>query len=348
MHHKHGGNIYQYKKGNLIDFSANINPYGIPSQIKQAMHNAIDLCVHYPDPNATELRSSLAKKYNLEPENFFCSNGAAEVFFRLASVLKPKNAVITAPTFSEYEQALLTVNCQVKHHFLLKENNFNLTDCILDELNSSIDFCILCNPNNPTGQVINPDLMNKIINKCSQNNIYLAIDECFLDFLEDEEKYSVLHKLIDFKKLIVIRAFTKMYAIAGLRLGFCVSVDTCLINKLYLAGQPWNTSVIAQAAGVAALKSNDYQKQTAKNIKILKDKLYFELKQLNLTVYNGQANYLLFYTSDFELHEKLIKHNILIRNCENYIGLNKGYYRVAVRTEDENNLLICAIKEEID
>ena len=340
MHHEHGGNIYKYKNDNLIDFSANINPYGIPLSVKQAMYNSIDLCVHYPEPNANELKNALALKYNLKAENFFCSNGAAEIFYRLANVIKPKSALITAPTFSEYENALLTVNCKIKHHFLLKQNEFNLTYDILNDLNN-IDICILCNPNNPTGKIINNDLMHDIIKKCNENNIYLVVDECFLDFTEKQS--SVLYNKSN--NLIVVKAFTKMYALAGVRLGFCVSHNVNLINSLSAFGQPWNTSVIAQQAGLAALKLNDYPKQIARKIKILRDKLYLDLKQLNLTVFYGQANYLLFYTSDFKLHEKLLKYNILIRNCENYIGLNKGYYRVAVRTEHENNKLIKAIKE---
>ena len=117
MHHEHGGNIYKYENDNLIDFSANINPYGIPQSIKQVMHNAIDLCVHYPEPNANKLKHALAEKYNLNSENFFCSNGAAEIFYRLANVIKPKTAIITAPTFSEYEQALSSVNCNIKYLF---------------------------------------------------------------------------------------------------------------------------------------------------------------------------------------------------------------------------------------
>ena len=346
MHHEHGGNIYKYENDNLIDFSANINPYGIPQSIKQAMHNAIDLCVHYPEPNANKLKHALAEKYNLNSENFFCSNGAAEIFYRLANVIKPKTAIITAPTFSEYEQALSSVNCNIKHHFLLKENSFNLTDDILNDLDGSIDICILCNPNNPTGKIINTDLMNKIIKKCDENNIYLIIDECFLDFTGNEKGHSVLYNKSN--NLIIVKAFTKMYALAGVRLGFCVSHNVNLINNLSYFGQPWNTSVIAQQAGLAALKLNDYPEQIAQNIKILRDKLYLELKNLNLTVFYGYANYLLFYTSDFNLHEKLLKHNILIRNCENYIGLCKGYYRIAVRTEKENNKLIKALKEVLN
>ena len=343
MHHEHGGNIYKYSNNNLIDFSANINPYGIPSNVKQAMHDAIDLCIHYPEPNADRLKHALAEKYNLKPENFFCSNGAAEIFYRLVNVIKPKSAIITAPTFSEYEQALLSVNCEIKHHFLLKENDFSLTNSILSDLDDNIDICILCNPNNPTGKTINTNLMNKIIKKCDENSIYLIIDECFLDFIYNEKELSVLNNKSN--NLIIVKAFTKMYALAGVRLGFCISHNVDLINKLSYFGQPWNTSVIAQQAGLAALKLTDYPRKIAQNIKVLRDILYLELKKLNLTVFYGEANYLLFYTFDFKLHEKLLKYNILIRNCENYIGLNKGYYRVAVRTEEENNKLIKAIKE---
>lgn len=343
MQNQHGGNIYIYQN-DMLDFSANINPYGIPLEVKQAMRNAIDDCIHYPDPYATKLRNELANTYSLKPEQFFCSNGAAEIFYRLSNALRPENALITAPTFSEYEQALSSTGCNIKHYMLNESQNFCVTSSILDLLNN-IDICILCNPNNPTGIVIEPCLMDKIICKCNENNIWLVIDECFIDFLTDEQKYSVLNKISDFNKLIVVRAFTKMFAVAGVRLGWCACSDTKVIERLYLAGQTWNTSVIAQACGVASLKLTDYPKQTAINIKQLREKLFNDLSKLNFKVYNGMANYLLFYTDDFKLHEKLIKHNILIRNCDNYLGLGKGYYRVAVRSEQENNILTSAIKE---
>lgn len=344
MLHEHGGNIYKYEQ-KMLDFSANINPYGIPQAVKDAMKNSIELCINYPDITASSLRKELEKTYNFDANSFFCGNGAADIFYRLSRAINPKNAIITAPTFSEYELALLSVNCNVKHHNLKKENGFNLTYDFLSELTNQIDVCILCNPNNPTGCVINPQLMFNIVNLCAQNNIYLILDECFIDFLTDEMKYSALKYLNDNKNIVIVRTFTKMFAIAGVRIGWCVSTDKRLIDRLYDVDAPWNTSIIAQHCGISALKLKDYSYKTAENIEALRKQLEIGLKQFDFDVFSSYANYILFYTKDYDLHTKLEKEYILIRNCENYHGLGRGFYRVAVKSENENLKLINTIKK---
>lgn len=348
MQYVHGGDIYgyaaQYPGQDVLDFSANINPRGIPEAIRQAMLDAVEQCAQYPDPFCRALTGALAQTYGLPPEMFFCANGAAEVFYRLADVLRPQTALITAPTFSEYEAALTHFGCNVRHHRLRAQENFAVTARILDELDG-VDVCILCNPNNPTGRTVDPNLMACIVAQCQKKRIRLIVDECFADFLLDEPAHTLLPQVMRCDLLVVVRAFTKMYAVPGVRLGWCATADRLLLERLHAAGQPWNVSVFAQACGVAALGLKDYAAQTAKMIALLRQELADALADCGFRVFPGEANYLLFSTAQTDLRERLLPRGILIRDCSNYIGLGAGYFRVAVKTKEENARLMRAVRE---
>ena len=177
----HGGNIYKYDRP-LLDFSANINPLGMPIGVKQAIIDNIDNFERYPDPYCLELTQSIADFYRVNPDFIVCSNGAADLIFRLALLMKPKKALLVSPTFSEYEKALSFVDCNISHHFLLESNDFVLDDSVLDSIDCSFDILFICNPNNPTGISVNRDLMLKIAEKCALCDVFLVIDECFTEF----------------------------------------------------------------------------------------------------------------------------------------------------------------------
>lgn len=348
MQYVHGGDVYSYAERfggqEVLDFSSNINPWGIAEPVRQAMRAAVDACVQYPDPFCRELTAALAEEYGLIPPMLFCANGAAEIFFRLADALRPKTALVTAPTFSEYEAALAWHGCAVRHHTLHAADDFAVTEGILGALRE-IDICFLCNPNNPTGRTIAPALLRRILAHCQQNDIWLVVDECFADFLTDEDAHSLLPLLRENDRLVVVRAFTKMYAVPGVRLGWCASANVALIERLYACGQPWGVSVIAQACGRAALTLDGYAKQAAQRIARHRSVLSEELSACGLRVFSGQVNYLLFYTDRLDLGEKLLPRRIMIRNCANYAGLSAGYFRVAVKTQAENAILIREIRE---
>ena len=269
MQYGHGGDIYSYAERfggqKVLDFSSNINPRGIPESVRQAMREAVDQCEHYPDPFCRGLTAGLVGKYNLSQDMIFCANGAAEIFFRLVNVLQPKRALLTAPTFSEYAVALEQQGCAIRYHELHPEENFAVTARFLDELHD-IDICFLCSPNNPTGRTVLPERMQQIVQICQENGIWLVVDECFADFLVKEQEHTLLPALQSNDRLIVVRAFTKMYAVPGVRLGWCASANRELIDRLYDAGQPWGVSVIAQACGRAALKLDGFAEETAREI----------------------------------------------------------------------------------
>lgn len=343
----HGGDWagYKFAHGEMpLDFSANTSPLGIPKGVKSAITDALTYADRYPDPLCRELRKCIGEKIDLPEENILCGNGAADIIFRLALAKKPKNALITAPTFGEYKSALETAGCAVSEYMLKEENDFQIEEDILSRITPETDMLFLCEPNNPTGKTTDKNLLGRIIEKCVECKALLVVDECFNDFLDVPEEHTVLKNIAN-KNIFVLKAFTKFYGMAGVRLGYCLSTDSALLEKMRECGQPWGVSTLAQAAGIAALKETDYETTLRKTVFEGRQYLIKELKNLELKVFDGEANYLLFKTDDLLLGEKIAEKGILIRDCSNYSGLEKGWYRIAVRGTEDNKRLIYAIKE---
>lgn len=338
QNHQHGGDIYSKKY--RIDFSANLNPLGMPESVREAARAGVDKSVNYPDVHCRELREALAKKEGVSAEQIICGNGAAELIFLLAAAEKPGRSLLAAPGFAEYEQALTSVDCRMDFYYLKEENGFALKEDYLDRLKEGWDMIFLCNPNNPTGVTIEPGLLKQILDICKERKIRVVLDLCFLDFLENEERADAVAYSADYPNLFILKAFTKTYAMAGLRLGYGITADTCLLKKMREHIQPWNVSIPAQMAGTAALKETEYVCHTRKLITRERGWLKEKLAELGFTVYTSKANFI-FFKGPAGLTEKCAREGILIRDCGNYRGLEEqGYYRIAVRTHEENTELI--------
>ena len=342
----HGGDIYSKKHiENLVDFSANINPFGMPESVKQAIIENVDLYTNYPDPLCRELREAIAINEGCRMDNVICGNGAADIIFKIAIAIKPKKALLLAPTFAEYEEAIKLVNGEIDYYRLTEENDFNIKKDILDKINDTVDIMFICNPNNPTGLAIRKEEMINIVEKCKKCNTILVVDECFIDFLVNEEEYSISKYIDKYDNLIILKAFTKIYAMAGIRLGYMLSSNNELNKNISNIGQPWSVSTIASKCGVAALKEREFVNETKKYIAKNREYLICELRKLGLKVIDGKANYLLFKAENKDLKLKLEEEGILIRSCNNYIGLDSTYYRIAVKSEIDNERLIKALKK---
>ena len=343
----HGGNIYDYKS--IIDFSANINPLGILPEVKEAINRSIKQIANYPDIYCNELRNALAIQEGIDKENIICSNGAADLIFQLVLAKRPKKALLIAPGFFEYEQALKIVNTEIKYYYLKEENNFELKESYLSYIENDIDIIFLCNPNNPTGKTIKSDLLKKIIEVITIKNILLVVDECFVDFVLDSEKISAKKYLLN-NNVFIIKAFTKIYAMPGLRLGYGMCRDNELLERIYEIRQPWSVSIPAQKAGVKVLGNKDYIIKTIEYVKKEREFLYKNFSQLKIEYIESEANFILFKWIK-NLKKRLLEQGILIRDCSNYKGLGIGYYRIAIKKRDENEKLISAltkIKKELD
>ncbi len=338
----HGGDWagYRAKFGcDALDFSANVSPLGLPAGVAAAITNALPTADRYPDPLCRELRAALAGAEGVPADWILCGNGAADLIFRLALAVRPRRALLPAPTFAEYEAALQTVGCAVQRVFLREENEFAVTEEFIDAVTPETDIVFLCQPNNPTGQVTPPALVERLVRRCAECGAVLVVDECFLDFLPDRDAWTAKQLLRDAPQLVILKAFTKLYAMAGVRLGYALCGDAALLEKMRGAGQPWAVSSLAQAAGLAALQETAYAGAVRALIAEQRPRMAAGLRALGLRVMDGQANYLLFRaTPDFG--EKLRRRGAVVRSCANYPGLDAAWYRTAVRTAEENTRLL--------
>lgn len=338
----HGGDWAGYRAEfgcDALDFSANVSPLGLPAGVAAAITNALPTADRYPDPLCRELRAALAGAEGVPADWILCGNGAADLIFRLALAVRPRRALLPAPTFAEYEAALQTVGCAVQRVFLREENEFAVTEEFIDAVTPETDIVFLCQPNNPTGQVTPPALVERLVRRCAECGAVLVVDECFLDFLPDRDALTAKQLLRDAPQLIILKAFTKLYAMAGVRLGYALCGDAALLEKMRGAGQPWAVSSLAQAAGLAALQETVYAGAVRALIAEQRPRMAAGLRALGLRVMDGQANYLLFRaTPDFG--EKLRRRGAVVRSCANYPGLDAAWYRTAVRTAEENTRLL--------
>ncbi len=334
----HGGDIYSHSN-NILDFSVNINPLGLSERVLKAGENALMLASCYPDTKCRELRAALAKVHNLNEDNIICGNGAGEIIFNIVFALKPKRVLILSPTFAEYERAARAIGAEIVYYSLREENNFTVENDIL-KIIRNVDMIFICNPNNPTGVCIENKLIEQILNN---TGVYVLADECFMDVVEDNQNYSVLHLVEKYNKLFVLKAFTKLYAMPGIRLGYGLCSNKQLLADIYSVRQPWSVSLIAQKMGVEALNEVNLKKETVKYINTERAFLTDKLRELGIKYYSSEANYILL-KSNNDLYSELLRHNILIRKCSNYKGLNDSYFRIAVKQHGDNVRLIKALE----
>lgn len=343
MQSAHGGDIYRNQVN--MDFSVNVNPFGIPKGVEAALHDAVKSCTGYPDPAAEALKDKLAKALSVPKDFLLFGNGASELLMAAVHALKPQKILIPVPSFSGYEYAAEAVSAKTLFFPLREEEAFAFTDDFFHALTEDVDLLFLANPNNPTGRVILPDRLLRILQLCRERHITVVLDECFLAFCQGAK--SALPLLMQYPNLLLLCAFTKIFAIPGVRLGYLLSADSDMINRIGGQLPEWNLSLLAQEAGIACMGETEYLQKTAEYIK--QERAYLEeaLRGLGIRVFPGDANFLLLYT-EAPLYELLLQRKILIRDCESFRGLKKGYYRIAVKTRAENEMLWKAIGECIE
>lgn len=344
----HGGNIYGFSeemKRGLLDFSANISPLGMPESIKRTIIDEMNHALHYPDPISGRLTSAIGKKLNIEPSWVICGNGAADIVYRFVYGLKPKKAVVVHPTFVEYEEALKCTDTKIAG-YALNRKDFKIREDILDLIDGETDAVFICNPNNPTGVLTEKMLLLKILEKSKQCGAYLVMDECFLDFTGQEEKLSMIDALKNYDNLLILKSFTKMYAIPGVRLGYGICANETLIEKMRRAGQSWSVSTMAESAGIAALSEDSYQQSVVAYVNEERAYLEKSLAEMGIEFIHGHANYMLIRCVGItDLYERLLKEKIMVRTCLSYENLGADYYRIAINHHEANVKLIDALRK---
>ena len=376
----HGGNIYKvFREKNLkeiLDYSSNINPYGIPESLKSRIIENLEILERYPDPDYVELREKLAHLNKIDISDIVLGNGATEIIFLFMKVINPKKILIVSPTFGEYERAVKAVgtsrnsidlscsddnkNIENKEieieYFELKESDdFKLNiGNLKNQLEKKYDLLIICNPNNPTGKFLKLAQTEEILKECNKYDTKLFIDEAFIEFLADGMKESIINTEENKKNLFVTRAFTKFFAIPGLRLGYGMYFDKELEQKISEKKEPWSVNNIAELAGLTVLDDTEYIEKTLKWITKEKIYMYEKLNEISgIKVYETEVNFI---TGKIDeklfseglnvkvLREKMLEQGILIRDASNFKFLDERFFRLAIKDRTSNDRVIEAMK----
>lgn len=353
FNHQHGGNLekasnkYGIPVRDLIDFSANINPLGPPVEVFEAIKKASANVTVYPDPDCLKAKVALSNYFNISKENFVIGNGASELIYVLMYTLKPSKILVPVPTFSEYTNAAMATGIPLETVELSGE----LFEC-LDATSLNIDtnsLIILCNPNNPTGGLYEKTFIREIIAQAYEKKAWVLLDESFIDFVEDQEKYSFIQEINQYENLLILYSLTKFYAIPGIRLGSIITNAT-MTKKLSDHKDPWSVNCFALEASEVALGNKEYF-QTTRNYMFEARQLLYEglLNIKGLIPKKPTANYIFtkvdpFKATSSELCDFLGKKGILLRNCNTYPLLGEGYVRIAVKSKQHNEVLLRELK----
>jgi len=352
INYSHGGNIrevaqkYGFSSEEIIDFSANMNPWANYFKIEELIKDNLREIFWYPDPYCKKLTKQISKYLEVEEENILVGNGATELIYLAARAFLPKRALVIIPTFSEYERALRVVGGDPKFLTLKEEEDFSIDIQKIIKAAERVRAIFLCNPNNPTGTILFREEILKLKEATTERGITLILDESFLDFIYYHE--TLVKEAAKDNHLLVLKSFTKFFAIAGLRLGYVVGSRDSII-QLNRLKEPWTVNSLAQIVGIHLLKNSQLIEKVRGIISKESKFLFDKLSQIKgLKPYPPAANFILIKIkggiSSSLLQDALAKKGILIRDCSNFRGLSNKFIRVAVKRREENLRLIKNLK----
>ena len=338
----HGGDRYRNRVD--YDFSVNVNPLGMPEILRSVLPESAAEAGFYPDPQQEAARLAAADFYGgragikLLPDHVIPGNGASELIMAVMHALRPGKVVLPAPCFTGYVRAAGVTGAET-----------------VPEITEDADLVILVNPANPTGEMLDPNLLRHILVQAKELDIPVLIDECFIEFTGRESE-SGLRLQEEYPKLLVLRAFTKIFAMPGVRLGCLFCRDAALGQKIRDALPEWNLSSFAQAVLTAAGEHRKelygFMDETVRETKRLRDRMTERLQSLatekgmELSINPSETNYLL--TTGWGIHGCMLRYNllaerILVRCCGDMPPLTDGHIRLAVLPEWEQDILLEAL-----
>ena len=347
----HGANVDNMAKkfgkneNDIIDFSSNVNPH-IISNLGKYVLEGLEKSRSYPDINYTNLRNNISDYIKVDSELIIPGNGATEIIYLLMKSIKRRLAILN-PTFSEYGRGAKLNNLEIIDFHLKEENNFSID---LDEIQKNMDkfdSLFVCNPNNPNGKVKD---LNELLDLMIENDKLLIVDETFMEFVGEEEKYSLINKIEQTPNLFILKAVTKFFGMPGLRLGYGVTSNKHIIKNIYEYKEPWTINSFAENLSNYLFKDKEYI-NGSKDYYINERKFMLEeLRKISrLKVYDTDTNFVLIKLDDDEANslklELFEKYNILIRDASNFIGLDKSYIRVAIKSHNDNKVLIESLRK---
>ncbi|MCE2571238.1 threonine-phosphate decarboxylase CobD [Motilimonas eburnea] len=354
MRELHGGNVHrlvrQYGEQGWLDFSANINPLGLPASVRHALTKQLDCLLQYPDPDYVQLRQSLAEYCHQPIQRIIQGNGATELIYLYFKAVSPNNVLIIAPTFAEYQRAAEAVGAEVDFCQLEGESEFSLCFAQLaKQLQAKrYDVLVVCNPNNPTGQFIDLAQMAQLAKLAQANDCRLLVDEAFIEFVDQGEASSIAS--LSLPHVFVIRALTKFFALPGIRLGFAICHDLALTERILHIREPWSVNALAEVAAIAAVQDAAYMEASWQWLNAERAFIMDELAQLpGWVTYPSRVNFVLCQLPPVwqatALREVLLDQGIVIRNASNFQGLDESYIRLAIKSRADNQRLITTLRQ---
>lgn len=357
INNQHGGNLdfiskaYKISKKDIIDFSGNINPLGVPESIKNAIIANIDIISKYPDIKYSKLKKSISDYIGVPKDNIITGNGSTELISLFIKIIKPKKGLIISPAYSEYEKEIkLSGGKSILFPLNEKEGfKLNLLE-LFDALNNDIKLLVLCNPNNPTGSALNIHEIKKILEYCNSKNIFVMVDETYVEFTDINKEISSINLIEKYKNLFIIRGTSKFFASPGLRLGYAVCSNDEIIEKINKNKDPWSVNIFAETAGEIMFNDIEFINKTKILIKNERTKIMNELKAWkNIKLYETQANFILIKILNKaitapQIFEYLIKYNIVIRDASDFEFLGSSFLRFCILSPEDNELLISKLK----
>lgn len=344
--------IYGIKKENITSFSANVNPLGISQKLKEELSTHIDCITTYPDREYCNLRKCMANYVGTEPENIIVGNGSTELISLFIQIEHPRKALILGPTYSEYEREVALGGGTTLYYPLKEENSFRLdTDHFTSKLDDSLDLLILCNPNNPTSSCISIDDMRKILDVCKEHDIYVMVDETYIEFVDDVAHTSAVPLTAYYNNIIILRGTSKFFAAPGLRLGYAITGNEDLLRNMNQRKNPWTINSLAVIAGELMFQDKDYIAATRDLVLSERQRMY-ELFQTSerFRPYKPTANFMLLRIMDDDLtsqdlFDRAIREGMMIRDCSTFPFLNDKFIRFCfMKPEDNDRLAECLLR----
>ena len=355
----HGGNTTEMRQKfcpnlkEVFDFSASVNPLGLPDKVKRIIRDGAPNITNYPDIYSRNLAGKISKNLGISQDNLLITNGSIEAIYLSAGLIENKKSLIVTPTFSEYERAIVSRKGKCLYFKTAAQNSFSLDFNKINKILPKVNALFICNPNNPTGNILPKDELLLLARNCQRHGVLLIIDEAFIDFLFRPQEYSLVKDSVKLDNVIVIGSLTKFFALVGLRVGY-ITAGKKIISEISKFCFPWAVNSFAQAAAACAIFDYNYIHRTRAFIQKEKDFLFAELGKIKaITPYYPSVNFILCRIKNGRLNsEKLFnllgKKGIFIRDCSNFRGLNNRYFRVAVKLRNDNLSLISALKDVLN
>ena len=339
--------VYHLDPKNIIKFGANVNPLGLSENVKQQLASRLDILSSYPDRDYTTLRNTISEYCNVPAEFILPGNGSSELIALLIQERNPKHTMILGPTYSEYSRELSFSGSTQEYYHLREEDNFVLNvDDLCQTLEGNYDFLIICNPNNPTSSAITREDLQKLLTFCAEKNIFVMIDETYVEFAPDISEITAVTLTKEFTNLMVLRGVSKFYAAPGMRLGYGITGNLDFLKKMKEKQVPWSLNSLGALAGELMLQDKDYIHRTRELILSERTRLLQALVEIpTYKTYPAYANFILLkiqkpVLTSYDVFDACIRQGLMIRDCSSFECLDGEYIRFCIMNLEDNTRLL--------